>query len=54
MQKMKVDMKEMKNELKEVKSEQQRQGDLLHQLIQTVDATNTRLDSMESKFNKRS
>ncbi|MCJ7840311.1 hypothetical protein MUB24_05150 [Lederbergia sp. NSJ-179] len=48
----KADMKEMRSDLDEVKSEQYRQGDLLHQLVKTVGATNAKVDVLEPKFHK--
>lgn len=40
------------SELKNIKSEQERHGDLLHQLIKTVGASNTKLESTESNVQK--
>ncbi|PWA12061.1 hypothetical protein DCC39_07970 [Pueribacillus theae] len=40
------------SELKNIKSEQERHSDLLHQLIKTVGATNTKLESTESNVHR--
>jgi len=50
---MEVKVTSLEDRMIRIEKEQQRHGDLIEQLIKNVAATNTRLDSLETRMNRK-